>query len=478
MKNTIVIYPPPGLTDINSMIEFGKHILHHYPHHFSITFLCTNGFLDSATMSSHVQRMSNSNPSISFHLFPSQNVDTPPGRRRMPAIMFELIRLNLPNARNALHEISKTSNVRALIIHLFCTSALSVGIELGIPTYYFYSSGASALSVFLQLPKIHQQINESPKNLTDTVLHIPGVPPLKATHMPRPVLDRDDTAYWDFLDYCSNLPKANGIIVNTFDGFEPLAMKAIEDGLCVADGPTPPVYYIGPLIFGSEKEERKANIATEEEEYMSWLDKQPSRSVVFLCFGSGGTFTEKQVREIASGLEKSGKRFLWALKKPIDDQRKFMPGQMSDFDLPSVLPDGFTERTSGIGLVVKSWVPQLEVLKKESVGGFVTHCGWNSILEALVTGVPMIAWPLYAEQHINRNALVEDMKMAIAVEQREEDGFVTGTELETRVRELMESEKGRELRERGQKMKEMSLAAFGDSGSSKLALKRLIDNIG
>ena len=90
----------------------------------------------------------------------------------------------------------------------------------------------------------------------------------------------------------------------------------------------------------------------------------------------------------------------------------------------------------------------------------------------------MIAWPLYAEQHINRNALVEDMKMAIPVGQREEDGFVTATELETRVRELMESDKGRELRERSQKMKEMSMAAFGDSGSSKLALKRFIDTIG
>ena len=89
----------------------------------------------------------------------------------------------------------------------------------------------------------------------------------------------------------------------------------------------------------------------------------------------------------------------------------------------------------------------------------------------------MIAWPLHSEQYLNRNALVFDMGMAVPVEQREEDGFVSGTELEKRVRELMESEKGRELSERNRKMKEMSLAAFGETGSSKLALKRFIDAI-
>ncbi|KAF3437747.1 hypothetical protein FNV43_RR20503 [Rhamnella rubrinervis] len=179
---------------------------------------------------------------------------------------------------------------------------------------------------------------------------------------------------------------------------------------------------------------------------------------------------------MASGLENCGKRFLWVLKKPSDDKRKITE-QMDDFHVASVLLDGFTERTRGLGVVVKSQALQMEVLKKESVCGFVTHCRWNSILEALDTGVPMIAWPLYAEQHVNSNVLVGDMKIAIPAEKREEDGFVTAIELETRVRELIESEKGTELRERIRKMKEMGLAAFGDSGSSKLDLEKLIDAI-
>ncbi|KAJ1416985.1 UDP-glucuronosyl/UDP-glucosyltransferase [Sesbania bispinosa] len=98
------------------------------------------------------------------------------------------------------------------------------------------------------------------------------------------------------------------------------------------------------------------------------------------------------------------------------------------------------------------------------------HCGWNSVLEAVVAGVPMIAWPLHAEQHVNRNLMVEEMKVAVGVEQREGNGFVTREEVERKVRELMESERGREIRERSLKIRDMVVAALGEFGSSTKAL--------
>ncbi|KAK9270657.1 hypothetical protein L1049_026239 [Liquidambar formosana] len=139
------------------------------------------------------------------------------------------------------------------------------------------------------------------------------------------------------------------------------------------------------------------------------------------------------------------------------------------------MPEGFLERTKERGMVVKSWAPQVAVLSHESVAGFVTHCGWNSVLEAVVAGVPMVAWPLYAEQHLNKTILVESMKMAIPLEQGEEDGFVSAAELEKRVRELMESDRGRELRELSWKMREMALAAWGNLGTSTTALAKLVE---
>ncbi|XP_050268724.1 UDP-glycosyltransferase 88F3-like isoform X1 [Quercus robur] len=480
MQDTIILFPAPGMGHVISMVELGKLILHHYSNNFTITILLTTGsFWNTPSVTSYIHRISQSNSNISFYSLPSVSVDTTPTRSRA-AMAFDFIRVSSTHVPNALQQISHTSTIRALIIDIFCTSALSIAKQLNLPVYYFYTSGAYALAAFLYFPKIHEQITKSFKDLNNTELHLPGMSPLKSTHMPEPTLDRDDPAYWDMVYFCSHLPKSNGIIANTFEDLEPKVIKTIADGVCVPDEPTPPVYYIGPLI--AEAEERAGDDGNEggdENECLSWLDKQPSRSVVFLCFGCRGSFSVAQVRDIANGLERSGQRFLWVVKKPPQDEKTKQTEQNTlEFNLDSVLPEGFLERTKDRGMVVKSWAPQVAVLRKESVGGFVTHCGWNSVLEAVVAGVPMVAWPLYAEQHLNRNVLVKDMKMAIGVEQGEGDGFVSGDEVERRVRELMESEEGRELRERIWKMREMASAALGEFGSSTRALVKFVEALG
>ncbi|XP_059461013.1 UDP-glycosyltransferase 88F3-like [Corylus avellana] len=370
MQDTIVLLPAPGMGHIISMIELGKLILHHYGHKFSITILLTTGFIpDSSGVTSYIHRISQSNPSISFHHLPSVSVDTTPTRSGA-AIAFEFIRLSLAHATDSLQQISSSSTIRSLIIDVFCTSALPTAKNLNLPVYYFFTSGAYCLAAFLYLPKIYKQTTKSFKDLTTTDLHFPGMSsPLKATHMPQPTLDRDDPAYCDTLYFCSHLPKSNGIIANTFEDLEPKALKTIADGVCVPDSPTPPVYCIGPLI--ADAEERAGE---DGNECLSWLDSQPSRSVVFLCFGSRGSFSVAQVKEVAYGLERSGQRFLWVVKKPPRDEKtKQAENFTAEFDLEGVLPEGFLERTKDRGMVVKTWAPQVDVLRKEAVGGFVTH---------------------------------------------------------------------------------------------------------
>ncbi|XVF63335.1 hypothetical protein PTKIN_Ptkin09bG0079600 [Pterospermum kingtungense] len=467
MQETIVLYPAPGLGHVLSMVELGKVILQHRNNQISINILLTTGFWDTPSITSYTNSVSQAHPSISFLRFPSISVDI---QNSSPAaINFRFIRLHAPNALHSLQDISKTHKISAFVIDLFCTSTLSLVKDLKIPTFYFYTSSASALAAFFQFPKLDEQTTESFKDLRDTVFHFHGAPPLKAVHMPGPLLDRQDPAYHDFMYFCSGLPQSDGIIVNTFEDLEPISIKTIADGSCLVDAPTPPTFYIGPLIAA-------ASSSKAENDYcLSWLEKQPSQSVVFLCFGSRGTFSRAQLKEIAKGLERSGHRFLWVVKNPPEILKAKQAEESLDVDLEFLLPEGFMERTKDRGLVVKSFAPQVAVLNKDSVGGFVTHCGWNSILEAVVAGVPMIAWPLYAEQHLNRNILVEDMKMAIPVEQREGDGFVSGTELEKRVRELIESDNGKELRARSWKMREKALAAWGPSGSSTKAVTKLIE---
>ncbi|MBA0552232.1 hypothetical protein Golob_023062, partial [Gossypium lobatum] len=127
------------------------------------------------------------------------------------------------------------------------------------------------------------------------------------------------------------------------------------------------------------------------------------------------------------------------------------------------------------GKVVKSWAPQVAVLNHDSVGGFVTHCGWNSVLESVCAGVPMVAWPLYAEQRFNRVLLVEEMKIALPMVESE-TGFVDSSEVEKRVRELMEWEQGKLVRERTVAMKHAAKAAMSEGGSSRLALAKLFES--
>jgi hypothetical protein len=248
---------------------------------------------------------------------------------------------------------------------------------------------------------------------------------------------------------------------------------------------------------------------------------------VFLCFGSLGLLTKEQLREIAIGLEKSGQRFLWVVRNPPTNDLSVAIKAQRDPDLDSLFPDGFLERTKERGLVVKLWAPQVKILNHSSIGGFVTHCGWNSTLEAVCAGVPMVAWPLYAEQRLNRVVLVEEMKLALSMNESEdgfvthcgwnstleavcagvpmvawplyaeqrlnrvvlveemklalsmnesEDGFVSAGEVETKVRGLMESEEGELIRERAIAMKNAAKAATDEGGSSYTAFSMLIES--
>ncbi|GAB4861459.1 hypothetical protein Ancab_036661 [Ancistrocladus abbreviatus] len=467
MEDAIVLYPAPGMGHIVSMIELAKLINHHYSHRFSITIFLTNGPFDTSNTDDFISHISQTHPHLFFLRFPYIAVDSSPTRSRA-ATAFEFIRLNDPNVLNSLTQISKTSRIRALIVDLFCTSALSISSKLKIPTYCFFTSGVAALVLYLYMPTIHKQHTKSFKDLKGTILHFPGLPPIPAHHMPEPTLDRLDPAYDDMLFFTLHLPKFDGIIVNTFDDLEPVAVAAVRDGSSVPDMPIPSVFNIGPLIASvrTNGDGGEGENGAGRHECLQWLDLQPRESVVFLCFGSKGVFGLTQLREIADGLERSGRRFLWVVRNPPDSKGE-------EIDLESLLPEGFLEKTMERGMLLKNWAPQVEVLSHDSVGGFVTHCGWNSVLEAIVAGKPMVAWPLYAEQHVNKAALVEDMKMAIPVEEREADGLVSGEELARRLGELMDSDKGKELREKSKMMKERSLAAWEENGSSITALAEL-----
>ncbi|CAL5035288.1 unnamed protein product [Urochloa decumbens] len=169
-----------------------------------------------------------------------------------------------------------------------------------------------------------------------------------------------------------------------------------------------PIYPVGLLlrILAAPSPEARDRSST----ILAWLHKQRPGSVLYVLFGSQCTINASQMMELAVGLEQSAHKFVWVIRPP------------SGFDVndefrPEWLPKGFMEKVeeSGQGLVVRWWAPQVEILAHTVTGAFLTHCKWNSVQGSLAHGVPMIGWPLSAEQFYNAKMLVEEMGVCVEV---------------------------------------------------------------
>uniref|UniRef100_A0A3Q7GSM7 Glycosyltransferase n=1 Tax=Solanum lycopersicum TaxID=4081 RepID=A0A3Q7GSM7_SOLLC len=170
---------------------------------------------------------------------------------------------------------------------------------------------------------------------------------------------------------------------------------------------------------------------------LEWLNKQPPRSVLYASFGTTTSFSDREIKELAMGLEQSKQRFLWVLRDA--DRGDIFTGGARRLELP----EGFEERVKGVGLVVREWAPQPEILAHSSTGGFMSHCGWNSCIESITMGVPIAAWPMHSDQPNNGFLVTELLKIGLIVrewEKREE--LVSASTIENVVRKLMASEEG------------------------------------
>nr|BBC62110.1 glucosyltransferase 10 [Nemophila menziesii] len=462
---TIVLYSSPGIGHLVAMVELGKLIMNREPS-FSIIIFVYSAPYSTGSTSPYITHVSTTTPAITFHHLPI--VSLPPNLD-VTNLAYEIPKFNNPNLKLALEAIisNESTHLKAFITDFFCNVAIEVSSDLQIPTYFFFPPSASSMCHFLYLPTFHETVPENDLQDPNIYMYFPGLPPIHSLDMPKFLVYRSKLLYKEFLNASKQMNKSCGIMMNTFESLEPKAVKALNQGLCTPGVQTPPLYFIGPLIATGDKD-------NSGHECFTWLNSQPSKSVVFLCFGSLGSFKEDQCKEIAIGLEKSGHRFLWVVKSPPNDDESTRLLSPSEPDLNVLLPEGFLERTKDRGLVVKSWAPQLAILKHDSIGGFVTHCGWNSVLEAICSGVPMLAWPLYADQRLNRVFMVEEMKVALPVNESL-DGFVTASEIEKRVKELMDSETGQAIKEHVKIISEDAKSALAENGSSHFSLTKLLN---
>ncbi|KAK4491121.1 hypothetical protein RD792_001845 [Penstemon davidsonii] len=260
--------------------------------------------------------------------------------------------------------------------------------------------------------------------------------------------------------------RSYGVIVNSFYELESIYADYYTQVLGRK------AWHIGPLLLSNngaiEKAERGKKSAIDEHECLAWLDRKRPNSVVYVCFGSMASFTSAQLRETAIGLENSGQNFIWVVRKGKEESEDW-------------LPEGFEERVKDKGLIIRGWAPQVMILNHEAIGAFVTHCGWNSTLEGVCAGVPMVTWPVFAEQFFNEKLVTEVLRIGVSVGnkkwQRVASEGVSGEAVAKAVKRVMVGEASLEMRSRARDYKEMARKAIQEGGSSYNSLNDLIEEL-
>ncbi|CAN6556491.1 unnamed protein product [Malus baccata var. baccata] len=457
----LVFIPSPGAGHLVPTLQFAKRLIDRNDR-ISITILAIQSSFPT-TLSSYTKSIAASEPRIRFIDVPQPQDRPPQEMYKSRAKFFSLyIESHVPSVKKIITNlVSSSSNssdsihVSALVVDFFCVSMIDVAKELNIPSYLFLTSNAGYLAFMLHLPILHEKKQIAVEE-SDPEWSIPGiVHPVPPRVFPVALTDGSSSAY---IKLASRFRETRGIISNTFVELETHAITLVSN-----DDRVPPVYPVGPVIDLDDGQAHSNLDQAQRDKIIKWLDDQPQKSVVFLCFGSMGSFRAEQVKKIALGLEQSGQRFLWSLRMPSPK---------------GTVPNGFLERTNGKKGLICGWAPQVEILAHSATGGFLSHCGWNSILESLWHGVPIATWPMYAEQQLNAFRMVRELGMALEMRLDYKTGsadVVGADEIERAVVGVME--KDSEVRKKVEEMGKLARKAVKDEGSSFASAGRFIEDV-
>ena len=473
-KMELIFVPVPAIGHLVSTVEFAK-LLVGRDDRFSVTLLIMKLPMEHSAVTNYIHSVSASlSGSIRFVHLPEPDSDSSNSNpsSSSPSVFFHnIIAKQKPLVRDAVHPLtrSESAQLAGIVFDMICPSIVDVANELGVPSYVFFTSSAACLALLfhLQTLKDHQGVDVTEFADSDAELVVPGfVNSVPARVLPATLVDKEGGGSMDFLNRVRRFREAKGILVNTFVELESHVINSFVDGT------TPPIYTVGPLLNLHNANHQKQD---SDLDVIQWLDDQPTSSVVFLCFGSVGAFHMDQIKEIAIGLENSGHRFLWTLRRPPPKGKIAMPTDYVNFE--EVLPEGFLDRTSKIGKII-GWAPQTAILAHSAVGGFVSHCGWNSTLESIWYGVPVATWPMYAEQQLNAFQIVKELEIGVEIRldyKKDTSDIVNAQEIESRIRSLMED--SNDIKINRAKMKEKCVTALTEGGSLDSSLQRLIGDM-
>ncbi|KAK1568641.1 hypothetical protein Q3G72_027023 [Acer saccharum] len=393
--------------------------------------------------------------------FPENVSGIPPGIEstdKLPSMslyvpLARATKLMQPDFERAVQDMPRVS---FLVSDGFLWWTLESATKFGFPRFVFFGMNNYALCVSRSVG-LNRTLLDGPKS-DDELNTVTGFPWIKVTR------NDFDPVFTDaepkgpplelFIDQVTAASNSYGMIVNSFYELEPVFVEHLNREA------KPKAWCVGPLCLADPP-----RIQHRKPTWIEWLDQklEQGSSVLYVAFGTQAEISLEQLKEISSGLEESNVNFLWVIRNK-----------------ESELGDGFEERVRDRGIIVREWVDQREILLHQSIQGFLSHCGWNSVMESICAGVPILAWPMMADQPLNARMVVEEIKVGVRVEtcNGSVKGFVKKEGLKKMVKELMEGDKGEEVRKKVKEYAEMANKAMEENtGSSWRSLDMLMSEI-
>ncbi|XP_024517919.1 UDP-glycosyltransferase 74D1 isoform X3 [Selaginella moellendorffii] len=383
----LLAVPFPALGNINPMLQLCKTLV---SNGFFITFLISN---KRETFLATEQQATGQH--LRFVYLPDAFIPEAFSVTTVPlqfvAILEKNLKLAVPEIIRDIMTDDSLPRVSCILTDLAITSLQDVAHQFGICKVSLSTFSASWLSIENGLLVLEEN------GLLPLKDFVPGLPPISGLDFPSH-LQEVHAVDPDFsLRYTRNqIIRSDALVfINSFYELETsqLDQLARDTPQFVPIGPLLPSFAFDGQVGVDEHEQERCGFWTEDMSCLDWLDQQPFKSVIYVSFGSLASASPDQIKQLYTGLVQSDYPFLWVIRPDNDELRKL-------FDDPSYDKCKFV-----------SWAPQLKVLKHRSVGAFLTHCGWNSVLETIVAGVPVLGWPFLFDQPLNCALAVEHWKI-------------------------------------------------------------------
>ncbi|KAL2554370.1 UDP-glycosyltransferase 86A1 [Forsythia ovata] len=349
--------------------------------------------------------------------------------------------------------VQKDPTVNTLIVDTFYVWPSMIANKYNLVNISFFTQPALVFTLYYHVDLLRQNGHfASSDNRQDAINYIPGV---------KSIMPSDLMSYFQVTDDIYTPPhrivdksfedvkKSDFIICNTIQEFEQETISAIQN--------KQPFYSIGPIFPPGFTKSCISTSLWSESDCTKWLNTKPHGSTLYVSFGSYAHTSKHEIEVVANGLMLSGVNFIWVLRPDIVSSNE-----------PDFLPDGFEDRVKDRGLIV-SWCSQNEVISHRAIGGFLTHCGWNSILESLWCGLPLICYPLLTDQFTNRKLVVDDLKIGINLVGNKS---LSAEEVVDKINYVMKGKTAKELREQVKKVRKLLEDAIAINGSSERNFKQ------